>query len=155
MRTLFLLLALSLAACQPAGEPAAPDAAKPEPQATSETPALAEPSDRIVTTKRLAGEYRIAGVDGQGIDLPYGITASISADRILVSSDCVRMAWSYRFAGDALVTGRVPVESCARGLTAEEQAIMDAFDAATAVAINESNGYEFTGGGHSVTLFTQ
>ena len=118
----------------------------------SDRPATEEPStNRITATADLAGEYRVAGVDGQGIDLPYGISASISGDRIHVTADCVNMAWSYRFENGALATERVPVESCARGLTREEQAIAEAFDTATAVVLNRANGFEFTGDGSSVT----
>ena len=156
MRQLLLAPVLLLAACQPAGEPdaSAPDTGGvPEASVSSEAPA--EPSDRISSTDRLVGEYRIAGVDGEGIDLPYGITASITAARIVVSADCVRMEWTYRFEGAVLVTERTPTAGCKRGLNEVEQAIGEAFDAATQVALDTSNGYEFAGGGHTVTLFTQ
>ena len=158
--------ALALVGCQPAddGEPA--DGAETSASTRNETvipvpsptrrPATEEPStNRITATADLAGEYRVAGVDGQGIDLPYGISASISGDRIHVTADCVNMDWSYRFENGAQATERVPVESCARGLTREEQAIAEAFDTATAVVLNRANGFEFTGDGSSVTLFTQ
>jgi hypothetical protein len=126
---------------------------------TSSAPTQAGPAATsplaILKAERLVGEYRIAGADGRSIDLPYGVTASISADRIHVTADCINLEWSYRLAGAGLATRRVPTESCARGLAPLEQAIAEAFDHATAVALNKANGYEFSGGGHSVTLFTQ
>ena len=139
-------LALLLSACDGGKDPAAAPAA--DRTAT-------EPSDAIVYAVRLAGEYRIAGVDDAPIDLPYGITASISADRIHVVADCINAAWSYRFDGPRLVTERVPVEGCARGLTPQEEAVIAAFDTASSVSINRANGRDFTGGGHKVTLFSQ
>jgi len=152
MRPYSLAAILLVAGCQP-GAPTSPPDGEASPVAPE--PAPAPSADRIASSGRLAGEYRVAGVDGQGIDLPYGIGASISADRILVSSDCVRLEWAYRFAGADLVTERTPTAGCERGFNEVEQAIADAFDAATQVAINRSNGYEFTGGGRTVTLFTQ
>jgi hypothetical protein len=114
-----------------------------------------ESGDAIASAERLIDEYRVAGADGRGLDLPYGISASISADRIDVSADCVVLAWSYRFESGRLITQRVPAKSCKRALTPEEQTIAAAFDSATSVAVTASNAYEFSGGGHSVTLFTQ
>jgi hypothetical protein len=104
---------------------------------------------------RIAGEYRVAGVDGGDIDLPHGISASIGESRIEVSSQCVEMAWSYRFDGAQLVTEAIPVVSCDRGRYPEEQAIEAAFDAARGVERTESNGIRFSGGGRSVLLFSQ
>jgi hypothetical protein len=149
MRTPVLLLAaLMVAACQSA-EPTAEPAAEVRPSPS------AAPAQAITSAERLIGEYRVAGADGKGIDLPYGIAASISADRIHITADCVNLEWSYRLAAGALTTGREPTRGCRRALTPDEQAIATAFDAATAVALTEANGYRFSGGGHSVTLFTQ
>ena len=141
---------LALAACRPSEEPAAPETA-----AANDAPAIAEPSSSIASTEHLAGEYRIAGVDRREIELPYGITASITADRIHVTADCVNLAWNYRFEGAALGTERAPVEGCGRGLSSEEEAIVMAFDSAREVSRTSANGMEFSGGGHSVLLFSQ
>lgn len=144
-----------LAAC------GAPDSAKspnpePHPAAANSPDGVSTPAgDSIGSAERLAGEYRIAGVDGAALDLPYGVTASISENRIHVVADCINMAWSYRFSGASLATERVAVEGCARGLMPQEQAIADAFDAASKVSVNRANGLDFEGAGHSVTLFTQ
>jgi hypothetical protein len=137
-----------------AGTPApAPDGvAVAEPQPAGQPPAASPvPAPPI----RVAGEYRIAGVDGGDINLPHGISASIGENRIGVSSQCVEMAWSYRFEGARLTTEAIPVVSCDRGRYPEEQAIEAAFDAARAVERTESNGIRFSGGGRSVLLFSQ
>ena len=162
---------LALSACQPSDRsssdsaseaametsPAETAAERPSPSPNEANEPTGSPgqADRVTNSERLTGEYRVAGVDGQDINLPFGITASISQHRIEVASDCVRMAWSYRFEGQALATEPVPIVSCDRGRYPEEVAIENAFDVATAVRLNPSNGYEFTGEGRSVTLFTQ
>lgn len=109
----------------------------------------------ITAPANLVGEYRLVGVDGQDIDLPHGISASIMADMIVVESDCVRLAWSYRFEGAGLITAPIPTRTCRRGLLPAEQAISAAFDSAREVRRTDGNGVQFIGGRHSVTLFGQ
>lgn len=151
------LLAIALAGCggeaqRPAEEPqATPAAAAPAPAAST----LAGDSAAIAEVEALAGEYRVAGADGQDIDLPHGITVTIDAETIRVNASCVNFAWTYRFDGTRFVTQTLPVTSCRRGLFPEEEAVQAAFDAAEAVARLPSNGIEFSGGGHSVVLFSQ
>ena len=127
-----------LAACGSAEEAPVPD----------ETPAIA-------SAAALAGEYRVAGVDGAEIDLPHAITASIDGERIHLTSDCVNFAWSYRFEGERLVTAQVPVESCARRYEPTEQELLAALGVADTVRRTPANAIEISGGGHSVTLFSQ
>lgn len=137
VRGSFIVLALALAAC---GSPA-------------EAPA--EPAAAPLAATELVGEYRVAGVDGSDVNLPHAITASISADRIHLISDCVNLAWDYTLAGGSMATRQVPVESCARGFEPTEQALLSALDVADTVSRTEANAIEFSGGGHSVTLFSQ
>lgn len=158
-RSLALAACGLLAACGSAENPAADPsptvtrepAEAPSPVATPAPPAEASPEPSL----ELAGEYRIAGVDGGDIDLPHGISATIGADRIGVVSQCVEMAWSYRLAGAALQTTRLPVVTCDRGRYPEEEAVEAAFTAAREVERTENNGIRFSGGGRSVVLFSQ
>ena len=148
----FPIAFLALAACQPAAER---DAREPAVSSTPAEPTPA-PSGNVVSPQQLAGEYRIAGVGGQAIDLPYGITASITADRIHLTADCVNVEWGYTMDADgSLSTLRVPTEGCARGLNPAEEALVEAFDGAERVSRNAANGYEFSGRGPTATLFTQ
>lgn len=134
----------ALAACQPSEE--APRGA----------PDSAEPTSSIVASpEALAGEYRVAGIDGADVNLPHGITASITDDRIDVHSDCIRFAWTYRFEEQLLVTEEAPVASCRRALLPEEQALQAAVEAADVVRRTPANGIEFSGGGRSLLLFGQ
>jgi hypothetical protein len=155
-RVLFPVAALALAACQPAAErePTEPAAsATAEPKATPSPPSSA---GALVSSGQLAGEYRVAGVGGKDINLPYGITASITADTIHLTADCVNVEWGYTMEADgSLATLRVPTEGCARGLNPTEEALVEAFDGAERVTRTASNGYEFSGRGPTATLFTQ
>ena len=89
-KALPLIAALVLAACQPETEAEAP---QPTSAATAEPSPTESAGDLIVTPEQLAGEYRVAGVGGEGIDLPYGITASITGDTIHLTAECVNIEW--------------------------------------------------------------
>lgn len=155
-RTLSAIGLLALAACQPAAEP---DDREPivAPAATdaSPSPSPSDTGEAIASPEQLTGEYRVAGVGGDEIDLPYGITASITPETIRITADCVNVEWGYILVDGRMQTARVPVEGCARGLTDVEAALVEAFDGAERVTRNASNGYEFSGRGPTATLFTQ
>jgi hypothetical protein len=149
-----------LAACERSGEELGGSAPEltPSPAAgplASPVPGSPDGVGNLGVLSTLEGEYRVAGVDGGDIDLPHGISASISEDRIAVSSQCVEMAWSYRFEGDQLSTEAIPLVTCDRARYPEEEAIDAAFTSAREVERTTSNGLRFSGGGRSVTLFSQ
>lgn len=154
---LTVLLALSGCGPQaPADEPPTGVSASADPAAPSASPPAPTVSGgAIEATIALPGEYRVAGVRDAGIDHPYAITASITADRIHVTADCLNFAWRYTVQGANIATERVAVEGCARGLTAAEEAVVAAFDAATVAMRTPANAIELSGGRHSVTLFSQ
>lgn len=158
--SLFVLGACTPTAEEPADESLAAQEAPTVTMSATPTPAPSEPQPaappaNALPAGELPGEYRLAGVDGGDIDLPYAISASIEGGRIHVVADCINMAWSYTYTGGRLATRRVPVEGCARGLTAEEQAVAAALDGARQAVRTPSNGIELSGGGRSVTLFSQ
>ena len=144
MRIIPFITLAALAACAPV---------IPESPAPENRPAIAE--GVIISPAALVGEYRVAGVDGQDINLPHGITASISDDEIEVQSQCIRFKWAYTISEGDLTASRVPMVSCRRGLYPEEEAIARAFDQAARAQRTPANGIEFVGAGHSVTLFSQ
>ena len=148
------LVILMLSACgspvgTPEDEPAAPT---PTEAAPAEPEIVAKPAVPAVV---LPGEWRVAGVDGGEIDQPYAITASITADHIHVTADCLNFAWSYVAEANRIATERVAVESCGRGPTAPEEAVVAAIDAAEEVARTPANAVELRGSGRVVTLFSQ
>jgi hypothetical protein len=113
------------------------------------------PGDRILSAQQLIGEYRLAGVGEESIDLPYAITVSITGETIRVNAGCVNIEWGYVMENGDLAALRVPTEGCARGLEDAEEALVEGFDKANSVSRNRANGYDFTGTGPTVTLFTQ
>jgi len=139
---LFCLSTIAVAACQPN------DGA---PQGTPEE----ADSSIIASSDALAGEYRVAGIDGEDVNLPHSITASIAANRIEFQSDCIRFAWSYRFEDRLLITEQAPVASCRRALLPEERALSEAVEAADIARRTPANGIELSGSGRSVLLFGQ
>jgi hypothetical protein len=121
----------------------------------SEPPPAPPEEPPIASAAELAGEYRVAAVDGAEIDLLHGVTASIDAARITVTSDCIVMAWSYTLADGALATEQAPAQSCRRAYLPTELELLAALDVADAAKRTPANAVELTGGGHSVTLFSQ
>ena len=153
-----LLTLLVLAACaQEAQEPSsqAEQAAQSQPPTQAQSLARSEQSAPSAAMPELPGEYRVAGVDGAGIDLPHAIAASIDEERIHLVSGCVNLAWTYRLHGARLTTERAAVEGCARGLETTERAVQAAFDAADTIRRTPANALEFSGGGHTIVLFAQ
>ena len=145
----FATIPILLASCGPQGESPAPS------PAAGPTFSVARDEPRPVADFQLAGEYRVAGVDGGDIDQPYAITASITATRIHVTADCLNFAWAYTIEGDHIATSRAAVEGCGRGPTLAEDAVVAALDSAVGVARTPANAIELRGGGRSVTLFLQ
>lgn len=150
MRWPLALALMALAGCgqQPAREPrptaSSVPAATPAPAAEPPLPAA-----------ELPGEYRIAGVDGRDIDLPHAITASIDGGRIRVTSGCLRRDWTYVYEGGRLTTKKASVLSCLPNPRPEEAAVFAAFEPAQTAVRTPANAIEITGGGHTVTLFSQ
>jgi len=158
-----LSLACALTACGDAPrEPA--ERATPAPAPASEASAApvesptprAAPNVAIADLAALAGEYRVAGAGGAGIDLPHGISARIDDTGLIVDSDCVQLSWVWFYEGDRLVTEQLfPRESCGRALLPEEEAIVAAMNGATTVGRTPANGIEIGGENGSVLLFSQ
>jgi hypothetical protein len=163
MRASALAALLALGACAPATEVPEEPVATPTgkaaaaPASSPSSTVQVEPREpaRLVPASELIGEWRIAGVNGQAIDAPYGITASITADRIHMVADCINVAWSYAAESGTIETKRVPVEGCGRGMTPQEEAIVAAIDAATGFGRVPSNAVEIFTTDRRVTLFSQ
>lgn len=157
-----------LAACAPQESAGAPDAASPTEAATvSSTPApTPAPSSTLAPVDTLAGEWRVAGIDGAEFNESYGLALSGTADELWWRPRCAGMARSYRIDGTAISFGEpagtpppssdaAPPAVCAIGLPPRLADVMRALDAATTVGRTPSNGIEISGGGHSVLLFSQ
>jgi hypothetical protein len=153
MMRLSLFFAAALGACAP--QPALPDQAKPSPIASAPSPAL---------IASLAGEWRVAGIDGQPFDEPYGLALSGSDTELWWSPRCAGFARSYRIDGARVRFSRVagtpasdgrPAPACLIAVYARLGAVFVAIDAADRVVRTPANGIEISGGGHSLLLFSQ
>lgn len=143
------ILALSLlAAC---GEPAAQSQPAP-----SDTPAS------LPAPASLVGEYRVAGIDGQSLDAPFGIALSITEGRISFEPACAAFMWSYAYLDGALDIERrqeklhhPPPPVCAEPAAAELQQLASALDVVDRAGRTPANGIELSGKGRSLLLFGQ
>jgi hypothetical protein len=136
---------------------------------TTQTPrsvgpeAPAKPALGAVAT--LEGEWRVAGIDGQPLDQPIGLALSASKDEIWWAPRCAGFVRSYRihgtsirFAPDTSVrpdSSGNPPPVCTIAPPASVNAVLTALDAADAVVRTPANAIEISGGGHSLTLFSQ
>ena len=157
MRVGRILLLGALAACQPAQTP---NAGSPEINITEP----GAPAPPLVTT--LAGEWRVAGIDGAAFDEPVGIALSADAEEIWWAPRCAGVAYTYRIQGAAFSTGpykgyvpRKPGEPtppvCAIGLPKRLDEVVRALTSATTIRRTANNGVELSGDGHSLLLFSQ
>ena len=148
MRRAVVLAILLLAACgKPAGQP------QPTP---SETPAL------LPAPESLVGEYRVAGIDGQSLDVPFGIALSIGEGRVSFEPACAAFVWSYAYRDGALDIERrqeklnhPPPPVCAEPAAPELQQLATALDAVDRAGRTPANGIELSGNGRAVLLFSQ
>lgn len=162
MKAQAVLVALVLlAACaQPAPQPDA------TPTPTSSTAASPTAKDQPAPVT-LSGEWKIAAIDGQDFNEPYGLAFSANATEIWWDPRCAGMVRGYAIDGNAIRIGRAPSLGpppppgtppppvCAIGLPARLPEAVRALDAATRVVRTPSNGVDLSGGGHSLLLFSQ
>lgn len=161
MRRMLTMLAASaaLAACQQADEVAAPATPASDSGAVV-TPTGAPdgdaPAPAMNAPASLVGEYRVAGIDGTEVGGQIGIALSITDGNIFYDPRCAGLEWTYTYGNGALTMER-PADApvCEIAVHPEKQRLAAALDAVTRAERTPSNGIELTGGGHSVTLFSQ
>lgn len=165
-------MALALAACAP--QPAETGLAdgSDEPAALASGSAAAGPPEAVPagvplpSPPGLAGEWRVAGIDGQAFDEPYAIALSGDGRELWWTPRCAGMIRSYRIKGTEISfgpplgftpppPGAPPVPVCAIGLPPRLKDVVRAIDSATAIVRTASNGVELSGGGHRLVLYAQ
>ena len=153
--TLPFLLALLAACQQPIPADSGRDAAPP-----TSSPPRAEP----VAVSSLAGEWRVAGIDGHSFDEPIGLSLTGNEQELWWQPRCAGMARVYRIEGPLITFGSTepprpagaptpPV--CAIGLPPRLDEVLRALDDAQSVARSPSNGVLISGPNHSILLFSQ
>lgn len=153
-----------LAACQPVEGPVtAADSAVTQP------PTQAKGDAPDMTVASLAGEYRVAGIDGTEVGGGIGIALTVTDKLIWFDPRCAGFNWTYTYRGGALSTDRPQKPrpaggpllagpmgpTCRIAVHPEQQRLAAALDAVTQARRTPSNGIELSGGGHSVTLYSQ
>ncbi len=122
------------------------------------------PSPTLAQVTSLAGEWRVAGIDGAELDEPYGLALSGSAQELWWEPRCALIVRSYRIAGSAIdfgprleapKPGGPPPAVCAIAPPPRLADVTRALDAATTIGRTANNGVEISGGGHSLLLFGQ
>ena len=174
MRRLALLLALALAACggdapEPRDAAGRQDVAAPDSPAPDSPAPVADPAPVVETgpVDTLAGEWRVAGIDGEPLDESYGIALSATDQRIWWEPQCAGLVRLYRIEGERITLEpppppeaqkglpRPPPALCTIGVPPAVDRVMQALDAVDTAVRTPQNGIELSGGGRSVTLFSQ
>lgn len=160
---LFLALAL-LTACGPAQDD---DLNPVQQRIADEFPEPAPPPAEMPAVDTLAGEWRVAGIDGEPFDQDYGIALSATENEIWWEPRCAGIVRRYRIEGDRVTMllpeppsaheglPRPPPAVCTIGVPVGVERVFGALDAAEMITRTPQNGIELSGGGHSLTLFSQ
>ena len=158
------ILALAIAACSPGAENATAPA---EQEAHPETPeGLTELPIGATAPASIEGEWRVAGVNGEIIDIGWAMTASIDDASISIQSQCMGFSRMYALEGTTLTTPEVPPAPagtphapppvvCTRMFLPEEQAVSEALTQADTAYRLPDGSLVLDGPGGSLTFFTQ
>ncbi|MFC3098173.1 hypothetical protein [Alteraurantiacibacter palmitatis] len=158
MRALPALAVILLAACSQ-------QAAPPPPAVTEgdERPA-AMPLAEVAT---LAGEWRVAGIDGEELNETYGIALSASDAEIWAEPRCAGMVLAYRIDGlryssaqagaeiSPSEAGNPPPPICAIAMPPRVADVFTALREADTIGRTPANGIAISGPDRSVLLFSQ
>jgi len=117
----------------------------------------------------LAGEWRVAGIDGEDFDEPYGIALSADAEQIWWAPRCAGVQVAYQISGASFAVTPPPVPQppapgtrppapppvCKIAPPPRLAEVMSAIRAADRIERTPANGIRLSGKGRSVTLFSQ
>jgi hypothetical protein len=152
MRRLAILAAIALAACGQTAD-------QPEPTGT---PTANETAAVLPAPDSLVGEYRVAGIDGEELNAPFGIGLSITDGQVSFQPACAAFVWSYAYKDGALEIsrrqeklGHPPPPVCEEPVAPQLERLARALDAADRAGRTPANGIELSGKGRSVLLFSQ
>ncbi|MFA7588094.1 MAG: hypothetical protein WCY11_18205 [Novosphingobium sp.] len=132
-----------------------------------ETPASPDRASSNPALATLAGEWRVAGIDGADLNESYGLALSADGKEIWWEPRCAGFVRGYTITDGRVRFGpspsqrRGPVATvppppvCAIGPPARLSDVFRALDNAQAIVRTPANGIEISGGGHSVLLFSQ
>jgi hypothetical protein len=118
------------------------------------------PAVEAQAVTRLAGEWRVAGIDGKPFDESYGLALSADDSKIWWAPRCAGYERTYELDGTRAHFGDPHKEGsprivCQIGIPSRLPDVFRALDSADRVVRTPANAMEVSGGGHSLTLFSQ
>lgn len=172
MRTCVAVLLLLAAACDGSGPdtPAEAPVVRAGEESGDYSPERVPGGVAITALGDLVGEYRVAGIDDQPLDMPQGIALSVDGPLLSFEPVCAGFVWEVQFDSEQLSLTRTrepeppvaegvlpppPRTTCAIGILPEWDQLATALDAASRAERTPANAVRISGGGHSVTLFSQ
>ncbi len=111
----------------------------------------------------LAGEWRVAGIDGKSLDEPVALSLTADEGQLWWSPRCAGLNRFYRIEGRQIaftptqvtVPGEAPPPVCQIGVPARVQQVFEALDRANSIARTDNNGVLVSGPTSSVLIFAQ
>lgn len=155
-RLLIPFACASLAAC----EPTSPEPAQESRATSNDAPTPADPATMPERVATLAGEWRVAKIDGRPLDEPIGLAISGDDASVWWEPTCAGVIRRYRIEGRSISFSRTgphdgSKEVCEIALPPRLNDVFRAFDEAETIVRTPSNGVLISGRAHDVTLFAQ
>ena len=156
-----LLFFAAVTACD---GPAPTSPTQPELEPVPPRPTASSEPSASHSVNSLAGEWRVAAIDGRSMDEPIAIALTGDEEQLWWAPRCAGVARSYRIQGASIAFGPTspprPVGSptplvCSIGLPPRLGDVTRALDDAVGITRTPSNGVLISGPNHSVTLFAQ
>lgn len=161
------LAAATLAACSPEADPDPGDEQLSTLPAEPGVEDAAPPPPLAPAPATLAGHWRVAGIDGELFDEPYGLALVASEDRIWWEPTCAGGNFSYTIVGNSFAAnaysdpamrpapGDPSPPVCAIAIPPRLSEVFRAIQSADRIEITPENGVLISGGGHSLVMFSQ
>jgi hypothetical protein len=111
----------------------------------------------VIDAGSIEGEWRVAGVAGQPLSQPFGISATIREGSIRFVSPCITRRYGLEISG-GLATARLMTNEtpdCVRALTIDERGLERAMGQVKTAYRLPSKALVLDGPAGAVTLFTQ
>lgn len=154
-----LLLLAALAACDEASpRPGTGNDGKAPPAASL------PPVEPAAGVDSLAGEWRVAAIDGRSFDEPVGLALSGDDQQLWWAPRCAGVARTYLIQGTTvsfgsteppMPAGSPPPPVCSIGLPPRLRDVVRALDDAVSIRRTPSNGVIIAGPNHDLTLYSQ
>jgi len=164
MRISWLALLLLFAAMTACKGPTPTSPVQPDPGQEAHPPKAPPEQVAPELVNTLAGEWRVAAIDGLSLNEPIAIALTGDERQLWWAPRCAGVARIYRIEGASISFGSTqpprPAGSptppvCAIGLPPRLGDVTRALDNAAGITRTPSNGVLISGPNHSVTLFSQ